>query len=263
MSEYGFVIDTMRWSFSRLQSYYECAYGWNLQYIECVHGDNNFFGQYGKFIHSILEKYAKNELSMFELPIYYEENFDNEITYSAPYNKYSDIRESYYNKGLEYFNNIDFVLDNYEILGVEKEINFKIGDYELIGYIDLLLRDKNGNIIILDHKSANIKILKSGKISKTDLPHMEDFKRQLYIYAMAVHDEYGEFPNKIMWNMFNNQSFIEFKFNYKKYKKSIIWAYKTIKCIESEVLWLPNPSYYRCNNLCNFRNKACPYKFSR
>ena len=263
MSEFGFIIDTMRWSFSRLLSYHDCAFGWSMQYIDCESGENNFFGQYGKFMHEILEKYAKGELNLFELPDYFEENFEEEITCSAPYNKYSDIRESYYNKGLDYLNNLDFILDEYEILGIEKEVKFRICNYDFIGYVDLLLRDKKGRIIILDHKSANVKFLKSGKISKTDLANVENFKRQLYLYSIAIHNEYGVFPSILRWNLFNNQQTLDVKFNYKKYKKALIWAYKTIKLIEEDTLWLPNPSYYRCFNLCNFRNNACPYKFSR
>ena len=263
MSEYGFIVDTMRWSFSRLNSYYNCPYGWNLQYIECVESESNFFSQYGKFMHEILEKYAKNELNLFELSQYYEDNYNKEITLEAPYNKYTDIRDSYYNKGLDYLNNIDFILDNYEILGIEKEIKFNIGKYEMIGYIDLLLRNKRGNIVIVDHKSANIKILKSGKISKTDLKNVEGFKRQLYLYSVGVHNEYGEFPKFLRWNLFNNQAWLYIKFNKNKYKKALKWAYKTIKLIEDEVMWLPNPNYYFCHNLCGFRNKACPYKFTR
>jgi hypothetical protein len=263
MSEYGFIVDTMRWSYSRLNSYYNCPYGWNLQYIECVESENNFFSQYGKFLHDILEKYAKSEISLFDLSQHYEDNYDKEITLEAPHNKYTNIRQSYYNKGLEYLNNIDFILDEYEILGVEKEVKFKIGKYELIGYIDLLLRDKKGRIIIIDHKSANVKILKSGKISKTDLKHVEDFKRQLYLYSMAIHNEYGEFPKFLKWNLFNNQAWLNMKFNFNKYRKALKWAYKTIKLIENEVMWLPNPDYYFCYNLCGFRNKACPYKFTR
>jgi len=263
LSEFGFVIDTMRWSYSRLSSFYNCPYGWNLQYIECEKGENNFYGQYGKYVHEILEKYAKNELSIFELPNYYEEHFDEEITLPAPYNKYTDIRQSYYDKGYEYLINIDFILDEYEILGVEKEIKFKIGSYELIGYIDLLLRDKRGKIIILDHKSAKVKFLKTGKLSKTSFKDVEKFKHQLYLYSLAVYEEYGEYPTYLRWNLFNDQNWFNIKFNYKKYKKSLTWAYKTIKKVEEEALWLPNPDYYQCYNICNFRNKACPYKYRR
>ena len=90
---------------------------------------------------------------------YYEKHFNDKIPHDFPPNKYVDIRQSYYDKGIEYLNNIDLDLDRYEILGVEKEIHFKIEDKDFVGYIDLLVKDKEtGEIIIIDHKSASIKI---------------------------------------------------------------------------------------------------------
>ena len=118
-------MDTMTWSFSRLNSYYNCAYEWYLHYLECSKAENGFFGEYGSLIHKILEKYIKGELSLFDLNQYYEENFNESVPHDAPPNKYVDIRQSYYDKGIEYLNNIDLDLDRYEILGVEKEIHSK------------------------------------------------------------------------------------------------------------------------------------------
>ena len=72
-----FVMDTMTWSFSRLNSYYNCAYEWYLHYLECNKSENGFFGEYGSLIHKILEKYTNGELSLFELNQYYEDNFND------------------------------------------------------------------------------------------------------------------------------------------------------------------------------------------
>ena len=186
MEELDFLLDTMTWSFSRLNSYYNCTYEWRLHYLECNKSENGFFGEYGSLIHTILEKYAKGELSLFDLNQYYEEHFNEYVPHDAPPNKYVDIRQSYYDKGIEYLNNIDLYLEKYEILGVEKEVNFRIGDKDFVGYIDLLVRDKETNeIVIIDHKSASIKILKNGNISKSDQQHFLEFKRQLYIQSLS------------------------------------------------------------------------------
>ena len=53
----------------------------------------------------------------------HEKHFNDKIPHDFPPNKYVDIRQSYYDKGIEYLNNIDLDLDRYEILGVEKEIH--------------------------------------------------------------------------------------------------------------------------------------------
>ena len=258
--ELDFLLDTMQWSFSRLNSFYNCAYEWNLHYLQCNKSENGFFGEYGSLIHKILEKYAKNELSLFELNNYYEEHFDECVPHDAPPNRFSDIRQSYYDKGIEYLNNINLDLEKYEILGVEKEIHFKINDKDFVGYIDLLVKDKKTEeIIIIDHKSASIKILKNGKISKPDQQHFLDFCRQLYLYSIPIIEEYGS-VSKLKWNMFKDQKWIEIPWEQEGYEEAIQWAKDTLELIENEKDWRPNPRYYYCYFLCGQRNHACEYK---
>ena len=250
----------MLWSFSRLNSFYTCAYEWKRKYIECEYGENGFFGEFGSHCHSLLEGYAKGEISIFEISQLYEDEFNNVVVHDAPPNKYADIRQSYFDKGLEYFNNIDLDLENYEILGVEKEVRFKIAGKDFIGFIDLLLRDKRDEtIVILDHKSASLKFKKNGEISKTDAEHFLEFKRQLYLYSMPVIEEYGK-VDYLEWNMFKDQKKIRIEWNEDEYKEAINWAKETIEKIEKENLWLPNPDYYYCHYLCSQRNNCCEFK---
>jgi len=255
-----FIIDQFTWSFSRLNSFYNCKYAWFLQYIECNKSANSFFSQFGTLVHKILEKYVKGELSIFEISQYYEDNFDKYVTEPAPPNQYVDLRESYYEKGLDYLNNIDLILDDYEILGVEKEVKFKIKDYDFVGFIDLLLKDKKtGEITILDHKSASIKLTKKG-VSKTDIDKFQEFKRQLYLYAKPVLEEYGR-VDYLKWNLFKLKDYITIPFNQDEYNEAFQWAEDTIKLIENEIMWLPdNSNRFFCNFLCGQRNNACEYK---
>ena len=259
--ELDFLLDTMTWSFSRLNSFYNCPYEWKLRYIDCNKSENGFFGEYGSLIHKILEKYEKGELSLFELNDYYEEHFSESVPHDAPPNKYVDIKQSYYEKGLDYFNNIDLDLDKYEVLGVEKEVRFQIAGKDFVGYIDLLLKEKEtGKIIILDHKSASIKILKNGKVSKSDQEHVREFIRQLCLYAIPVIEEYGH-VDELWWNLFKDKNWLKMPFNKEDYDEAIQWAEDTLKLIETEKEWLPNnSSSYYCNYLCGQRNNACEYK---
>lgn len=259
--ELDFLLDTMTWSFSRLNSFYNCPYEWKLRYIDCNKSENGFFGEYGSLIHKILEKYEKGELSLFELNDYYEEHFSENVPHDAPPNKYVDIKQSYYEKGLDYFNNIDLDLDKYEVLGVEKEVRFQIAGKDFVGYIDLLLKEKEtGKIIILDHKSASIKILKNGKVSKSDQEHVREFIRQLCLYAIPIIEEYGH-VDELWWNLFKDKNWLKMPFNKEDYDEAIQWAEDTLKLIETEKEWLPNnSSLYYCNYLCGQRNHACEYK---
>ncbi len=255
-----FIIDNMLWSFSRLNSFYNCSHEWYEKYIQCQYGEGSFFGEFGSCCHSILERYAKGEISLFEISQAYEDEFAKTVVHDAPPNKYVDIKQSYYEKGLDYFDNIDLDLDKYEILGVEKEVRFKIDDKDFIGFIDLLLKEKEtGKIIILDHKSASIKFLKNGGISKKDRPHVESFRRQLHLYSIPTIEEYGH-VDELWWNLFKDQNWLKIPWRQEDHDEAVQWAIDTIKLIENEKEYPPNPEYYYCWNLCSQRNNACPYK---
>ena len=260
MEDTDFIIDGMTWSFSRLNSFYNCPYEFYLHYIECNPSEGGFFSEYGSFMHKILEKYEKDELSLFDLNQYYEDNFSLEVVHDAPPNKNTDIKQDYYDKGLEYLNEIDLNLDDYEVLGVEKKVEFEISDKKFVGYIDLLVRDKQtGEIIIIDHKSAKIKRLKNGAISKKDQKHFLDFKRQLYLYSIPIIKEYGA-VSKLKWNMFRDRSWMEIPWKREEYDEAIQWAKDTLELIAQECMWLPRPDFYYCHYLCGQRNHACEYK---
>lgn len=258
MSDNDFIFSTMTWSFSRLNV--TCPYEFYLNYIECNDSIDSFFGQYGTFCHKILEMYAKGELSEFELPMYYEDHFDEEVWMDAPYNKYKDLKEDYYNKGYEYFMNPNLSLEKYDILGVEKEVRFKVGDMDMVGYIDLLLREKDtGRIIVFDHKSASLKVLKSGQISKTDAAHFLEFKRQLYLYSKAVIEEYGH-VDELRWNMYKDCKTISIPWVEEEYHEALEWATNAAQTLKNTSEWLPKEPCggydYYCNNLCGQRENC-------
>lgn len=256
-----FILSTMEWSFSRLKAYNQCPYLFRLKYIDCNEGEENFFAQYGSFVHKILEKYAKGELTLFDLCEYYEKHYCENVVCPAPPNRFVDLGQSYYDKGLDYLENIDLDLENYEILGVEKEVKFKIGKYKMVGFIDLLLKDKKtGDITVLDHKSRSMKINKNGEVSKSNQEEFKLFKYQLYLYSIAIEKEYGVKPKFLKWNLFKNKEYLTVNFDDKEYEDAKQWVLDTIHDIENDTKWLPNPSDYYCRNLCDMRNCACEYK---
>ena len=76
----SFIIDAMTWSFSRLNSFDNCPYEWRLNYIDNEKRKDNFFAQFGSLCHGILEDYAKNKLSLFEVSDAYEDRFPKMVT---------------------------------------------------------------------------------------------------------------------------------------------------------------------------------------
>lgn len=259
-NEQQFIKGSMQWSFSRLNSWYNCKREWEKRYVECIKGDPSAYGEFGTLCHEILENYFTEKLDAFSLAPYYEEHFDEQVVTPFPNNMYVDLREKAYNQGLEYFENFALDFSNYEILGVELEIHTTIGKMDVIGFIDLLLKDKTtGEIIICDHKSSTIKILKNGSVSKSDKEHFESFKRQLYIYSKYVLEKYGH-VDRLWWNMFKDQTWIKIDFNYEEYEAALKWAEDTYNNIMNETEYAANPQSFYCNNLCSVRSTYCPYK---
>ena len=264
MNEYNcedFIIASMKWSFSRLNSFCNgCRYEWKRHYIDCEPSKQGFYGAGGGFAHKILEKYAKRELDIWDLSQYFEENFAAEVPYDAPPNKYKDLRQDWYDKVIEYFDNIDLPIDKYEVVGVEKQLDFVIDKYPFIGFIDLFLKDpEDGKFILCDHKSSSIKVLRNGSISKSDQEHFLAFKRQQYLYCKPIIEQYGKgCVKELWWNMFKDHGWIKIPFDDNEYEEALAWALDTIHEIEKETEWPPNPQQFYCWYLCGMN--GCEYK---
>lgn len=259
MNNFSFVINEMRWSYSRLKSYHICPYGWKLQYIEENEGENNFFAEYGLFIHHLLEKYFKGEIEIFDLSGKYELEYFEHMHFSAPYNKYADIGANYFDSGKEYFDNFDG-LPQYKILEVEEKHKFKINDYEFVGYLDLVVENEDGEIEIVDNKSAGLKPRSKGKkVTKTDLK-LNDFLRQLYIYSIPIYEKYGKYPKYLNFNCFRKDMWIQEEFKIEDFEEAKTWAINTIESLTKEREFKPKSDWFYCHNLCNFRNIYCEFK---
>lgn len=262
MSNYTNEINDMKWSYSRLTSFEHCKYEFYLNYI--VHDDDqylsegNFYAEVGIYVHEILAKIFSGELTPEQASEYYVENFDDNIFYKT---KPSTMQKTY-ETCADYFANVSFDwLKNYDILGVEMEINFELEGYKFVGYIDLLVRDKrDGKIVVIDNKSSAYPFRLDGKVKARSQRDFEKYKKQMYLYSYGVEQMYGETPKEITWNHFKDGGkFATIKFNQKEYEKSIDWLLDTIHKIEKEEEFPPSQDYFYCNNICNFRN-SCEYK---
>lgn len=248
---YSFLMEDTVWSFSRLNAFYTCPHMWKLSYIDCEKGTNNAFADYGTFVHSLLEKYAKGEAEIFELSSLYEEGFNKAVPSPFPPNKYVVLRDSYYNAGLEYFLNFEGFGD-FEIIEVEKELSFKVGEHKMTGFIDLLLKDKDGNLHIFDHKSSTVKSKNSDKA--------KEYLKQMYLYSIAIYDEYKVYPKQLHINAFKENIIYTYDFDVKEIENVKQWVEDTIRLIKKETAFLPSSDYFFCSFICNFRNGICPYK---
>ena len=82
-----------------------------------------------------MEKYAKGEVELWDLPQMFEWLFDSAVQEEFPPNKYVDLRESYYKQGLDFLKTFAGY-DKYKILGVEEEFELSIDDWNFVGVIN-------------------------------------------------------------------------------------------------------------------------------
>ncbi len=219
-----------------------------LTYIDHVQKEGNAFSDYGSLAHKLLEEYEKGEIPYFLLAEEYKARYDEVVSHPfPPFPK--GMGQKYYEQGLEYFQNFEGFGDQYEILDVEEKFTIEIGGYPFVGVVDLILRDKQTDqIIVVDHKS---------KSKKSMHKEQEIYRRQLYTYAAFVKEKYGKFPSKLKFNMFKDNYWIEEDFNEQEYDDTIQWVVGTIEAILHEPDWLVCPSSFYCRFICSVFS-GCP-----
>lgn len=258
ISRYDFLLENMRWSFSRLNLFHTCKRAWYNKYILCDYGISNMYSEFGSFCHEILEKYLKDELTKKELSEYFEEYFADNVT-SIQLSKI-DIYNKLFESGYDYFKNIDLNLKDFTTLGVEQKCDFKINDFKFTGFIDLLSQNNNTNkLYLIDHKSATFPFNLNGTVKKQNAKKFEEYKTQLYLYSAQVKKDYGKFPDYLCWNFFKSQKWKKISFNENEYDNAIKWAEETLSEIYKEEEFLPNIDFYFCNYICEYRN-TCEFK---
>ena len=193
MQDYKELLDRMTWSFSRVTSYTHCPKMFKLTYIDHKDKLPNGFSDYGTFLHELLESYYLGETDLWDLLSKYKEEYDEAVPSVFPPNKHVDLKQSYFEAGRQYLASFEDPWSDCEILGVEQKVETIVNGYKFVGYIDLVLRDPEGRIIIVDHKSrAKFK----NEIERRDYLH------QLYLYSLYVKETYGEYPYKLVFNVF-------------------------------------------------------------
>lgn len=219
-----FILDGMRFSFSSAGAYNTCPRMFKYTYLD---GDktreNNAFSDFGSFCHEILEKYYKGELSLFELSDVYTDAYDQNVVSPFPLSRNNAMAENYYLAGKRYFDTFQDPWEDYTVLGVEEKFVRTINGVQFTGVVDLILQEpETKNIVIVDHKS---------KSKFKDNWELAEYLRQLYLYSLHVHDVYGKYPARLVFNMFRIGEIVESEFNEKDLERAVWWFDETIKTI--------------------------------
>ena len=94
----------MTWSYSRISSFSMCPYKFYLKYLYGSEDEELFFASYGKYAHSIIEKYLNGDIPKDELGSYYLEHYTERVKGVRPSGK---VSASYLLKGLKYFEDFE------------------------------------------------------------------------------------------------------------------------------------------------------------
>ena len=256
------VLDTITWSFSSVNLYQTCPKCFYLQYIEKVEKNENAFAQWGTLMHSILERYLRGEIELYELPMIYEREYQKTVTTPFPYNLYVDLNEKYYDNGIDYLSGLQGLSDEYEIIDAEKQVKTDINGLQFVGYVDLILKNqKTGEYIIVDHKSKN---------KFANKREESEYARQLYLYNVAIGKQFGICANKLVFNMFQANGLVVIPRNQESEQDAVHWFTGTIRSIQNDKKFTDKivsdykskkkkigefeQSDYFCNNICSCRN---------
>lgn len=235
------------WSYSSIGLYDDCPCAFKLKYIDGYEDKDSAFTQFGSLCHSILEDYYNGKLPKNMLDLEYMSRYDDEVNLKFPVIFGHPIDDKYYDGGLAYFSNFDDLADDYTVMGTEVELKFKLGRYDFIGFIDLLLKDKDGKYIIVDHKSKDKFKSKAEK---------EKYLKQLYLYAYALQQLYGYEIKELWFNMFRARKPIKEKFNQEVCDSVVRWAEVSIDLILMDDEFKKTPNDFYCRFLCGLKDNC-------
>ncbi len=238
------IVNGMVWSYSRLESFENCPYGWYLRYLEKEPSYMLFYTAYGKFMHELLAEYYGGKATPNELEIFFLTNFKKRVPFCGISTK---TVLNTFDKGVRFLRSLKPL--PIRVVSVEEKFDFKIGNLCFTGIIDLLC-ENNGEFYIIDHKSKNLKPRSNrAKPTLNDI-EIDRMLKQLYLYSAAVKSKYGKFPTHLCFNCFNSQILINEIFDESKYSETIEWALRIIEKIKNTEIFSPVINYFFCKNIC-------------
>jgi len=248
-----FFIEQMRFSYSSVSTYEQCPMAFFQTYVMKRKTEDNFFGQYGKFIHLLLEKYFAGELDIFTLPDFYSENYDAHVVLKPPHFQ-PQLADSYRRMGQKFFDNMGLDRNDYDVVLLEPYIKTEDAGVELTVKPDVVLRAKDtGKIIHVDYKTSNF-YRPNGKI---DCKKFSKYETQAVLYATYIEKVLKILIDEIaIWSI-RLDKFEKVDYNKERSNLVRLWFLETIESIKKEAEWDTKPEEYFCNNICGV-SKFCP-----
>ena len=251
-SIYAPLVRDMTWSYSRVKTFETCPYKFYLRYILKRRPAEQFFANYGSFMHKLLEKYYKGEVKRRDLPSEFLLGFSDEVKGRAMSKK---VFQNYFASGLSYLR--EFVPVEGGVVKTEGKVDGEINGLKFTGIVDLTL-DDGEDLAIIDHKSRALKQRsKRAKPTKSDA-ELDEMLIQLYLYVPLIEKMYWRKPKWLCLNCFRNGEFIKEQYDEQKFEHAKAWLRENVDRIASEEDFDPDPEYFKCHNLCEMSGH-CEY----
>ncbi len=218
------------WSYSKLNSFYDCQMAYCLQRLEKVDSKDNIWSLLGSVTHEVIEKLIKKEITKEEAKSYFIKQLDDYKFLGTSFP--TEQMENNYRKSiLHYLDN--FVLPDVKDFKIELKSFLEVDNKNvLIGFIDFVIQHHDGSIEIRDFKTST-------KFTGKDL---DDKARQLVIYSEMIKQAYPKIKDiKISFDMLKYA-----RVTYKDFKRSkVVDRHKLVLLmrdyIEKDLASLYNP----------------------
>ncbi len=240
----------MVWSYSRARSFEDCPYRWFLRYIKSPPEAprDTFFASYGHFLHGLLDSWYKSPPEAKpDLRLAYLTRFREEVRGTPPSEK---VFETYFKDGLSYVSG--FKPFPFRPIGTEVEVRYTLDGLPMRGFLDFLGRGEDGSLALVDHKSRALRPRsRRAAPTKNDL-ELDAYFRQLYLYAPAVEQTFGEKPKTLCLNCFRTGSLITEPFDPSAFDRAKSWFFSCVDRASHERDFPPRPEWFKCNFLCEY-----------
>lgn len=253
---YSNIIDDMTWSYSRIGSYQNCPYQFLQHYIYDEKENPKFFSDYGSFMHEIIAERLKEGTPSDDLIIKYLGEFRKKVLGEAPNAK---IFEGYLDRGAEYIGNLEDELKGLVPLAIEERYTFDLGGRRFVGIVDMVARNKDGELCLVDHKSHQLKARSHRDPPTKADEELDQYLRQLYIYSIPVKEKFGEYPKWLIFNCFRNdwtERVIKEPFVMEGFEAAKKWALDSIEQIRQEEEWEADVEFWKCSHICGLNDRC-------